>query len=62
MTPAEQHYIHQQLEPDTIITGNYKSFYPVDKQRPVVAVCPPESEPKCYGKRFDDDNNEFDNE
>jgi hypothetical protein len=61
MTTSEQFYIEQQLEPDILITGNYKSFYPVDKQRPIVAVCPPESEPKCYGRRFDDES-EFDNE
>ena len=62
MTPSEQLYIEQQLEPDILITGNYKSFYPVDKYSPIVAVCQPESDPKCYGRRFDDneqnDNNE----
>jgi len=61
MTPSEQFYIEQQLEPNIMITGNYKSFYPVDKQSPIVAVCQPESEPKCYGSRFDDDR-EFNNE
>ena len=56
MSTFTEYWEWRQLEPDVIVTGNYKSFYPVDEHKPIVAVCPPESEPKCFGRRWDDDN------
>ena len=56
-------YIHQLLEPtDIIIVGNAKRYgiLELPDRSPVVAVCPEESEPKCYKKNYDEINEELD--
>lgn len=56
MSTFTEYWQWRQLEPDVIVTGNYKSFYPADSYRPIAPVCPPESELKRFGRRWDDDN------
>ena len=54
---TEQTYIHQLLEPDDrIIVGNAKRYglLELPPRKPVVDVVPVETEPKCYGGRWEE--------
>lgn len=66
MTEAEQYYQWRYTEPnDTIVVGNAKRWglLETEPRKPVVEVCPPESEPKCYGRRWEDgDEDNIDND
>lgn len=41
MSTWSEYWEWRQLEPDVIVTGNYKSFYPADKYCPIAPVSTP---------------------